>query len=138
VFEQVVGGLAPDPRIRVRHRAQHVVVVLEDVRVDRPDPQPALDRVLGQLAVVLDAVPGDVQRHAAGHAGVLVHLPGVRDLLEGVSGNALLREHLEARPGVAERPRRQLDALLEQDGDDVCPVGHCDHPYLVSPVGAPI
>jgi hypothetical protein len=36
-FEQVVKGLAADPRVRVADAAELVVVVLEDVGVDRAE-----------------------------------------------------------------------------------------------------
>jgi hypothetical protein len=72
--------------------------------------------VLGEQRVVVDLVPRDVQRHARRDAGVPVHLAGVGDLLERVARDALLREHLEAGAGVAERPARELDGLGAQRG----------------------
>ncbi len=102
--EQVVGGLAPDPGVGVGHRPEHVVVVLEHVGVDDADADTLVGRVLGEVAVVVDAIPRDVQRDARRHAGEPVHLRRVGDLLVRVARHALLGEHLEARPGVAERP----------------------------------
>ena len=70
----------------------------------------------GELAVVVDEVPRDVQRHPRRGAGVLVHLRGVLELLERVPGDAGLAEHLEAGAGVAESPAWVLVCVLAQLG----------------------
>ena len=62
-------------------RAEHVVVVLEDVRVDRTDPKSKVGSVLGELGVVVDPVPRDMEGDARCAARELVHLSGVGDLL---------------------------------------------------------
>ena len=100
--------------IRVADAAQHVVVVLEHVRVDRAQGDPKVVRRGGQRGVVVDLVPRDVQRDRRRDARVAVDLGGVGDLLVRIAGHARLREHLEARAGVAEGPRRQLDAERTQ------------------------
>ena len=117
-LQQVVERLAPDAGVGVGDRAELVVVVLEDVGVDRPDPHAELGGVLGQLVVVVHLVPRDVQRHARRRPGERVHLGGVGDLLERITRYARLGEHLEPRAGVPERPRRQLDVeVVESVGD---------------------
>ena len=98
--------------VGVGQRAEPVVVVLEQVGVDRPDPDAEVGGVGGELAVVVDQVPRDVQRDPRRDAGVPVHLGGVLELLVRVAGDAGLAEHLEPGAGVAERPRGQLDGLL--------------------------
>ena len=49
-------------RVRVGDRAELVVGVLEEVRVDRADAQPARLDLRAQLVVVVDRVPREVQR----------------------------------------------------------------------------
>jgi hypothetical protein len=71
-LEEVVDRLAPDPRVGVADAAEHVVVVLEDVRVDRAERHALLRRVPRQVGVVVDLVPRDVQRDGGRDAGVAV------------------------------------------------------------------
>ena len=68
----------------------------------------------GEIGVVGDLVPRDMERHGRCDAGEAMDLGGVGDLLVRVTRDAALGEHLEARPGVAEGPRRQLDVLLSE------------------------
>jgi hypothetical protein len=103
----------------VRDRAELVVVVLEQVRVDRADLQPARLDVLAQRAVVVDLVPREVQRDRAGGAGQALDLGGVVDPLEDIARAAGLGERPEARAGIAVAPRRGLDHELAQAGLDV-------------------
>jgi hypothetical protein len=98
----------------MRERAQAVVVVLEQVGVDRPDEDAEVGGVRGELVVVVDQVPRDVQRDPRGDAGERVDLRGVLELLERVAGDAGLAEDLEPGAGVAERPGGQLDGLRGQ------------------------
>ena len=63
--EQVVERLAADPRVRVADAAEHVVVVLEDVRVDRAEADAEIGGVAGQVRVVVDPVPRDVEGDAS-------------------------------------------------------------------------
>ena len=95
-------------RVGVRDRAELVVGVLEEVRVDRADAQPALLDVRAARQVV-DRVPREVQRDGGRGAGQPVHLGGVVDALEHVARAPGLLEGGEARPGVAVAPRRGLD-----------------------------
>ena len=68
-LEQVVGRLATDARVWVGHRAQHVVVVLEHVGVDRAELDTEVGACCRQLGEVVDAVPRDVQRDRRRDAG---------------------------------------------------------------------
>jgi hypothetical protein len=105
--------------VGVRDRAELVVGVLEQVRVDGADPEPARLDVRAQLAGVVDRVPGEVQRHGRSGPGQAVDLGGVVDALVHVARPAGLREHAEARAGVAVPPRGGLDRQPAQAGDDV-------------------
>ena len=97
-------------------RAELVVGVLEEVRVDRADAQAARLDVLAQRGVVVDRVPREVQRDRARGAGQAVDLGGVVDALEDVARAAGLREDAEARARVAVAPRGRLDRQLARDG----------------------
>ena len=110
----MIGRLAPDRGVGVGHGAEHVVVVLEDVGVDRTELDTGVGGVLPQLAVVVDVIPRDVQRDLWRHARQEIDHRGVGDLLVRIARDAVLREDLEAGAGVAERPRRKLDALRAQ------------------------
>ena len=98
----------------MRDRAELVVGVLEEVRVDRADAQPARLDVRAQRAVVVGLVPREVQRHRPGGAGQAVDLGGVVDALEDVARAPGLREGAEAGARVAVAPRRRLDDELAQ------------------------
>ncbi len=111
--------LGAHPRVVMTETSELVVVVLEGVGVDRAEPHPEVVGVAAQLVEVVDAVPRDVQRHRRRPPGERVDLGGVGDLLVGVARHARRGEDLEARPGVAERPRRQLDRLAVELGRDV-------------------
>ena len=102
--EQVVERLATDAGVRVADAAEHVVVVLERVRVDGAQGDPGLRRVSCEVRVVVDAIPRDVQGDGGGDACEPVDLCRVRDLLVRIARDTLLGEDLEPGPGVAERP----------------------------------
>ena len=89
-----------------------------------PSATPRRGRVAREVGVVVDLVPRDVQRDGRRDAGVAVDLGGVGDLLVGVARDALLGEDLEARAGVAERPRGQLDPLGPERRGDCLVAGH--------------
>src|SRR5829696_9606998 len=67
-----------------------------------------------QLAVVVDPVPRDVDRHRGTHAGEAVHLRRVGHLLERVAGHSFLREDREAGAGVTVAPGGRLHPLGTQ------------------------
>jgi len=96
-LEQVIHGLAAHPRIGVAHAAEHVVVVLERVGVDRAQGDPEVRREVRQAGVVVDLVPGDVQGNPRSRSREAVHSRCVGDLLEGVTRHTGLREYFEAR-----------------------------------------
>src|SRR5580704_5215143 len=104
--------------------AQLVVVVLEDVGVDGADPDAVRFGVAGQRLVILDLVPRDVHGHAGRDAGEPVNLRRVFGFLPWRAGNSRLREYLESRSGVPERPGGQLDLVLLQRCLDGGPVTH--------------
>ena len=113
-FEEVVRGLPAHARVRVADAAELVLGLLEEVGVDGPDAQSQGLGVAFQFAVVVDPVPRDVDRHRGTHAGELVHLRRVGELLERVAGHALLREDREARARVAVAPGGGLHPLGAQ------------------------
>ncbi len=108
-LEQVRLGLAADRRVRVRDRAELVVGILEEVRVDRADAEPGRADMARELRGIGHGIPREVERHRAGRAGQPVHLGGIVDALEDGARPARLREHTEARAGIAVAPRRGLD-----------------------------
>ncbi len=131
--KEMVERLAAHPRIRIAHAAEHVVVVLEDVRVDRPEADAGVGGVPREIGIVVDPVPRDVEGDAGGDAREGVDLGRVRDLLVRAPGHTLLGKDLEAGPGIAEGPRRQLDPLGSQRRDHVRVVAHgwiADHVCL--------
>ena len=92
-------------------RPEPVVVVLEDVGVDRADADAALLGVATQAGPVVHLVPRDVQRHRGRHARELVDVRGVVDLLEHGARRPRPGEGLEARARIAVAPGGRLDAL---------------------------
>ncbi len=123
-LEVVVDRLLADLGVGVGDAAELVVVVLERVRVDCAEGDAVVGGVLAQVGVRVDLVPRDVQRDRRGESGELMYLGGIRDLLERVARNAGLREDLEARSRVAERPRGQFDGLLGEARRDAGEVRH--------------
>ena len=123
-LEVVLHRLGADLRVGVGQAAELVVVVLEGVGVDRAEPHPQVLGVRRELAVVVDLVPRDVQRHARRQPGELVHLRGVGDLLLDAARCAGGAEHLEAGAGVAVGPGRDLDRELGEPVADVAEAGH--------------
>ena len=109
--QQVIQGLAADRGVGVGDAAQLVVIILEHVRVNRPDRDPRLRREGCQRGIVVNLVPRDVHGHTRRDAGELVYLRRVRDLLLRRARHTGLGEHLEPGPGVTERPRRRLNPL---------------------------
>ncbi len=100
----------------VAQRAQPIGLVLEDVGVDGAHADAARLGVLAHrgIVAVLGLVPRDVQRHAAGDAGELVHRGGVIQFFRRGARRARPGKHLEARAGVGIAPRRGLDVLVLQ------------------------
>ena len=122
--KQVIERLPADARVGAAHATEHVVVVLERVRVDGPEGDALVRGVAREVGVVVDPVPRDVERNGGRDTGEPVHLRGVGDLLVRIARHALLGEDLEPGPGVAEGPRRQFDPLGPQRRDDGLVAGH--------------
>src|SRR4029450_7309359 len=95
-------------------RAELVVLILERVRVDATDPDPALGGERGEPRVVVDGIPRNVERNALRDPRVARDGGGGLDLLVSVSRHAGLREHAEPRAGVDEAPRGNLDGELRR------------------------
>jgi hypothetical protein len=86
-----------------------VLVVLEQVRVDRTEPEAVLLGERPQLAPVVRPVPGDVNGDARTRAGQPVDESGVGDLLvDGARGSGP-GEDVEPGARVGVPPRRRLD-----------------------------
>src|SRR5919112_49330 len=100
--------------VRIADAPELVVLLLKKVRVYGPDAESQALSMLPQLTVVVHPVPGDVYGYRGADAGEAVDLGGVGQLLKGVAGDARLREHVEARSGVAVAPGRGLHALESQ------------------------
>src|SRR5207244_2994266 len=108
-LEAVVEGLPADARVWIADAAEPVLVLAEQVRVDRADADPALLCVPPKRAPVVDAIPGDVEGHARTTAGEAVHERRVVDPLPGGAGRAGPRKHVEARARVPVSPGGRLD-----------------------------
>ena len=98
-----------------------------------PERDAAVRGVAGEVGVVVDLVPGDVERHRRRDPGEPVDLRRVGDLLVRIARDALLGEDLEPGPRVAEGPRGQLDPLRRRAATTAArwsrlppsPVGRC-------------
>jgi hypothetical protein len=110
----MIGGLAPHRGVGMAHASKLVVGILEQVRIDGPDLEAEAVGEVPQLRVVHDLVPWDVDRDGRRDPRVPVHLSGVLELLEGISGSARLSKHREPRPRVAVAPRGRGDALASE------------------------
>src|SRR4029077_19510810 len=91
-LQAVVEGESPHARIGMTHAPEPVVVLAEEVRVDRADADAALLGVAPQRLPVVDAVPGDVEGDGRAAAREPVHEGRVVDALPHAAGRA--------RPGV--------------------------------------
>ena len=103
--------LGTNPLIRIGQAAELVVLVLEHVGVDRPDPNTTVLGVPAKGVVVVGLVPRDVKGDSRGDAGEGVDLSDVVDLLVRVTGDACGGEDAETSARVAEGPAGQLDCL---------------------------
>src|SRR2546422_7817180 len=89
--------------------AEHVSVVLEQIRIDRSDPDALAGRKLVQPLPVIHPVPRNVERHARAYASQLVDHRRIGELLLDRSRGSGLCKYFESRPRVAVAPRRRLD-----------------------------
>ena len=102
----VFDGLLPHRLVDVGEAAELVVVILEGIGVDGPDPDAEVAGVLGQRPVVVDLVPRDVQCDSGSQPGEPVHGGGIGDLLPDVARSARGSEDPEPGAGVPEGPGR--------------------------------
>src|SRR4029453_2951172 len=100
----VVYRLAAYGLVDVGEAAELVYVVLEGVGVDRAERHTKIIGVVTQRAIVLDLVPGDVQRDLRREPGQLIYLGSVCELFLDSPRRARRAEHLKPRAGVAECP----------------------------------
>ena len=102
----VFDGLLAHRLVDVGKAAELVVVILEGIGVDGPDPHSEIAGVVGQRPVVVDLVPRDVQCDSGSQPGETVHGGGIGDLLPDIARRARGSEHLEPGAGVPEGPGR--------------------------------
>ena len=81
-----------DAGVRITERAELVILVLERVRIDASDPDPALSGECRQAGEIVDRIPGDMERDRLCDPGVAGDRGRVFDLLEGVARYPGLRE----------------------------------------------
>ena len=103
--------------------AEAVLVVAEEIRVDRPDANTLLLSKASQPPVVVDRVPRDVQGDAWTASGQVVHEGGVGDPLLHSTSGPRPGVDVEARPRIAVAPGRGLDLEPAQPVEDVL-LGH--------------
>ena len=102
--EEMIERLAAHARVRVADAPEHVVVVLEHVGVDGAEADPDIRGVAGEVGVVVDLVPRDVERDGRRDPGEPVDLRGVGDLLVRVRGTPFWAKTLNRVP---ELPKAQ-------------------------------
>ena len=95
--------------VRVADAAEAVLVLAEEVRVDRSDADPLILRVRLQRTPVVHPIPGNVHGDARTGAGQAVDESGVVDAFPDVPGGARPGVHVEARARVSVAPGRRLD-----------------------------
>jgi hypothetical protein len=117
-FQAVAYGLRANARVGVADAAEPIVVVAEEVRVDPTDADALPFGERAQLPVVVDGVPGDVQRDAGAAPGEPVDERGIGDPLADLAGSSRPRVHVEPRPRVAVPPGRRLDLEAPEPPDD--------------------
>ena len=100
--------------IGVTDTAEPVVVLAEQVGVDRPDPDALLASEARQSAEVVDRVPGNVQSDAGATPGEPVDQGRVGDALLDGARRSRPRVDVEARSRVAVAPGGSLDLQRAQ------------------------
>ena len=105
----VVERLRAHVRVGMAEAPEPVLVLAEQVRVDRADPDAAAGGVVAERGPVVDAVPRDVQRDGRAAAGQAMDERGVVDPLPDGAGGAGPGEDVEAGSGVPVAPGRGLD-----------------------------
>ena len=105
----VLHRLRAHARVRVADAPEPVLVLAEQVRVDRADPDAPAGGVVAERGPVVDTVPGDVERDGRAAAGEAMDERGVVDPLPDGAGGTGPREDMEAGAGVPVAPGRGLD-----------------------------
>jgi hypothetical protein len=105
----VVERLPANAGVGVADAAEPVLLLLEEVRVDRAEADPLVGGEAIELVPVVRLIPRDVDGHARTGAGKTVHQSRVRDALVDGACGAGPREDAEARTRVAVAPRGRLD-----------------------------
>ena len=109
--------------VRVTERAELVILVLERVRIDASDPDPALSGECRQAGEIVDRIPGDMERDRLCDPGVAGDRGRVFDLLEGVARYPGLREDAESCSGIDEPPGGNLDRKVFHGPADAVELG---------------
>src|SRR5581483_8314022 len=108
-----------DRRVGVAQAAEAVLVVAEEIRVDRPDADTLLLGEASQLPVVVDGVPRDVESDTWTASGEAVDERGVGDPLVHRTSGPRPRVDVKARPRIAVAPGRGLDLESPQPVEEV-------------------
>ena len=107
-------------RVRVAERAELVVLILENVRVDRArratPAAAAAAFTRASIGVAVREIPQDVERHRRTRTGERMDLSRVGQLFLDRRRRRRLQEFPEAGAGVCEAPRRQFDRKCVQCG----------------------
>jgi len=113
-LDHVGHGALTRPGVRAAQRAQLVLLVLEQVGVDRAQPDAQLARFLLEGDPVVRFVPRDVERDRRRHAGQPVDVGGIGQLLVNAARRAGPRKDFEAGAAVGIAPRGGFDGLRGQ------------------------
>ena len=109
IVNMVECGLA-NLSTRVGEGTQLVMLVLEDVRIDRADLDPVASGKTGHRFRILSWLK--VTEHMNGYArattGKSVHLAGIRKFVRRIDGGSCLKELAETRAGIGKAPAGDL------------------------------
>src|SRR5207247_3198416 len=102
----VVERLRANTVVRVAQASEPVRVVAEEIRIDRPDPEASVGRIVAERRPVVDPIPGNVQRDRRAATGQAVDECGIVDPLPDGAGGARPWEDVKARARVSIAPGR--------------------------------
>ena len=117
----VIESLGAHARIRVAKRPELVVLILKEIRVDGARHHAGTCGEGLDLASVFEStrkIPLHVQGDRRTDARDRVHVSGITEFFGGRRRRSRLQIFAEARAGVRESPRRQLDAERIERADD--------------------
>ena len=115
-FAAMAQSARADGHVGVAQAAEAVLVVAEEIRVDRPYANTLLLSEASQLPVVVNGVPGDMERDGRAAAGEPVHERRVGDPLADRAGGAGPRVDVKAGAGVPVAPGRGLELERGEPG----------------------